>query len=81
MPVTDVRLLAVLVVSFATLVTAHVTIAAGLARRPPRWRALVALVVVPLAPWWGLHERMRWRGALWIGAAIAYAVSLWLASA
>jgi hypothetical protein len=77
---TDAWLLAVLLVSFATLATAHVAIAAGLARRVPRWRALVVLVVVPLAPWWGLRERMRVRAAVWIGAAVAYAVSLWLAS-
>jgi hypothetical protein len=75
----DLLLLGGLVVAFATLVTAHVTLALGLARRRPRWRGLVALVVVPLAPMWGWRERMRVRGVLWIASAIAYAVTLGLA--
>jgi hypothetical protein len=70
--------LGVLIVAFATLVTAHVTLAIGIARREPRWRGLVALVVVPLAPWWGWHERMRARGVVWIVAAVVYGVSLGL---
>jgi hypothetical protein len=71
--------LAVLVVAFATLVTVHVTLAIGLARRVPRWRGAVALVVVPLAPWWGWRERMRVRGFVWVVAAVLYGVSLGLA--
>jgi hypothetical protein len=74
----DLLLLGGLVLAFATLVTAHVTLALGLARRRPRWRGLVALVVVPLAPIWGWRERMCVRGALWIASAIAYAVTLGL---
>jgi hypothetical protein len=70
--------LAVLIVAFATLVTVHVTLAAGIARRESRWRGLVALVVVPLAPWWGWRERMRVRGVLWMIAAVVYGVSLGL---
>jgi hypothetical protein len=76
----DAVVVAVLVVAFAALVTAHVGIATGLARRRPRWRALVVLVVVPLAPWWAMRARMRLRGTMWIVAAVAYAVSLWRAS-
>ena len=62
-----------LVLAFAALVTAHVLLVLGLAARPPRWRALVALVVPPLAPWWG-RAAMRLRAAAWIVAALAYAV-------
>jgi hypothetical protein len=72
----DEILLAGLVVAFATLVTVHVTLALGLARRRPRWRGLVAFFVVPLAPIWGWRERMRLRGTLWVAAAVAYAVLL-----
>lgn len=48
-----------LVVAFATLLTTHVTIAVGLARRARPGRALLALFVAPLAPWWGWKARMR----------------------
>ena len=75
----DAAVLAVLVLAFATLVTAHVTLAFGLARRPPRWRGLVALVVAPLAPWWGWQERMRARGVVWLASALVYAIALGLA--
>lgn len=77
----DAAVVAVLVVAFATLVTAHVTLALGLLRRSPRWRGALALVVPPLAPWWGWREGMRARAAIWLLAAPVYAVSLWLASA
>jgi hypothetical protein len=69
---------AVLVVAFATLVTVHITLALGLARRSPRWRGIVALFVAPLAPWWGWRARMRVRGSLWIAAATVYGVALGL---
>jgi hypothetical protein len=71
---------AALVVAFASLVTVHVTLVAGLASRPPRWRALVALVLVPLAPFWGRAERMHVRTVAWVVSAAAYAVLLWMAS-
>ncbi len=76
----DAVIVVVLVAAFATLTTAHTTIALGLARRPPRWRAWVAFFAVPLAPWWGWRERMRVRGLLWIVAAIVYGVALRFAS-
>jgi hypothetical protein len=69
-----------LVLAFAALVTAHVGIVAGLARRPPRWRALVALVAAPLAPWWARQERMHARAVAWVVATAAYGVLLWIAS-
>jgi hypothetical protein len=67
---------ATLVVAFATLVTVHIAIAFGLARRPPRWHGLLALVVAPLAPWWGWQARMRVRGVLWVAAAATYGIAL-----
>jgi hypothetical protein len=72
----DLFVLTTLVVAFATLVTVHVTLTVGLARRRPRWRAPVALVIAPLAPWWGWRERMRIRGALWVIAVLVYTAAL-----
>jgi hypothetical protein len=75
-----IPLFVVLVVAFATLVCAHATLTIGLARRRPRWHALVAFVVAPLAPWWGWLARMHVRGVLWVTSALAYGVALgaWL---
>jgi apolipoprotein N-acyltransferase len=68
---------AALVLAFAVVVTAHVLLLAGLARRPPRWRALVALLVPPLAPYWGWREQRR-RAVTWVAGAVAYgALLLW----
>ncbi len=69
-----------LVLAFALLVTAHATIVAGLASRPPRWRGLAALVAAPLAPYWGYRQGMRLRAALWMTSAAAYAVLRTLAA-
>ena len=71
----DVVLLSALVLAFAVLVTAHVALLVGLLLRRPRWRAAAALVVPPLAPFWGLEARMRLRSYLWLGALVVYVVS------
>jgi hypothetical protein len=63
-----------LVVAFAGLVTAHVALVAGLAARRPWWRALVALPVAPLAPYWGARAGMHKRWVAWMACAIAYVV-------
>jgi hypothetical protein len=76
----DEAVVITLVVAFAGLVTAHLSLVAGLARRPPWWRALVALVVLPLAPYWGFRERLMARSALWIVCAVVYVVARFLAS-
>lgn len=64
-----------LLVAFATTVTAHVAIVVGLAFRSPRWRALAALVVPPLAPWWAHREKMRVRSIAWIAGLVSYALA------
>lgn len=61
-----------IVVSFAAFVAAHVALSAGLAARDPRWRGAVAFVVPPLAPFWGLKEKMRGRTIAWVAAGVAY---------
>jgi hypothetical protein len=75
----DIVVLAALIGAFATLVTAHVTLALGLARRRPRWRAPVAFVVPPLAPYWGWAGGMRVRATIWFVAVVVYAIALALA--
>jgi hypothetical protein len=76
----DELVMAAVALSFATLVTAHVAIVAGLARRPPRWRAAVAAVVAPLAPFWAARSGMHVRAVVWLMSAVVYGVALWVAS-
>jgi hypothetical protein len=68
----DIIVVAAVVIAFAAFVTAHVAIVWGLLWKPPRWRALVALVVVGGAPYWALRERMRVRAWIWIASAVVY---------
>jgi hypothetical protein len=69
----------VVVLAFAVAVTDHVAIVAGLAARRPRWHAPLALVIVPLAPFWAYRAGMRARAAIWVVAALTYATALALA--
>jgi hypothetical protein len=76
----DEALAVALVLAFASLVTVHVTIVAGLLGRPPRWRAVLAAFVAPLAPLWGWFEGMTVRAILWVVCAAAYLAIRWMAS-
>ena len=76
----DALVTVALVLAFAALVTVHVTLAVGLARFHPRWRAGAALVVFPLAPYWGLRAGLRKRAWAWIVSALVYLVLLLMAS-
>jgi hypothetical protein len=76
----DALLVGGLDLAFATLITVHVAIAFGLSRKSPRWRALVAFFVPPLAPYWALRLGMVARGAIWLAAVVAYTTLLGLAS-
>ena len=69
-----------LLVAFATLVTVHVAIVFGLAQKQPRWRAVAAFFVPPLAPYWAFRDGMAVRAAIWIGSIILYAAALALAA-
>jgi hypothetical protein len=69
------KLVLALLLSFAALATAHLALVWGLAWRAPRWRALVALPVAPLAPFWGFRDGMHVRAAVWVVSAIAYIVA------
>ncbi len=76
----DEVIVAALVLAFAVLVTAHVTLVVGLATRQPWWRAPVALFVAPLAPYWGYQAGLRRRAITWAAAAVGYAVFRWIAN-
>ena len=54
---------------------AHVTLVIALLRREPWWRGLVALVVPPLAPYWGYEEKLRGRVTLWVATLAIYLAS------
>lgn len=64
-----------LVVAFALLFTAHAAIAYGLVQRQPRWRAPLAFLVAPLAPYWAWRERMRVRAGLWLSSLVLYVIA------
>jgi hypothetical protein len=76
----DLAKVVALVTSFALLVTAHVALAVGLCARKPWWHGPVALVVPPLAPYWGYEARMRVRAVLWLVGLSLYVVARLAAS-
>jgi hypothetical protein len=73
--VSDTLIIAFVVLTFAGLLTAHVAIVFGLAFREPRWRAAVAFVVPPLAPYWAFREHLRVRSILWGVAFVLYLIA------
>ena len=75
----DLAIYIVAGLAFGTLVTAHVALLVGLLLRHPRWRAPIALVMPPLAPYWGYDAGMRLRTLIWVGAVCVYAVAMILA--
>jgi hypothetical protein len=71
-----IRLAAVvLTVALAVWLVAHALLVWSVRRRA-WWRALVAAVVPPLAPYWGWSLGVRWRVMVWFGALLFYAVAL-----
>ena len=75
----DIIVTSTVIGAFALLLTLHVAIAAALSARRPRWRALVALLVPPFAPYFAFREKMRARGWAWLAACAVYATGLALA--
>jgi hypothetical protein len=69
---------AVLLVSFATLVTLHVVIAWKLARTKTPWRAAIGFVLPPLAPVYAFREGFRRLAATWVAVVALYATALFL---
>jgi hypothetical protein len=75
-PTVDAVVFVSIVLSFATLVTVHVALAAALVRRRPWWHGLLALVVPPLAPLFAYEEKLRKGALLWVVALFVYAAAL-----
>ena len=71
----DMIVVGTLVLAFALFVTAHVAITYGLVFRRPRWRAPLAFLVAPLAPYWAWREHMRIRAGIWAVALVLYVVA------
>jgi hypothetical protein len=64
-----------LVLAFALLVTTHLALAARLLARRPRWRGVAALVLPPLAPYWGAEAGMSRLALLWVLSLCVYVVA------
>jgi hypothetical protein len=63
----------------AVFVAAHGVLVVGLARRHVLAKAVVALLVPPLAPWWGFRAGMRVATVAWCAALALYTVGVILA--
>jgi hypothetical protein len=72
----DLLLVLLPALCFGLLVTVHVYLAAVLTREVPLWRALLAFVVPPLAPYYAYVARRRVLTATWIAALVAYGATL-----
>jgi drug/metabolite transporter (DMT)-like permease len=80
--VLDALVTIALFLGLATLVTAHVALAARLVlRERPRWRGLVAFVVPPLGVIWALRAGWKALAAVWLGSIFVYALALMVALA
>ena len=56
---------------------AHLGLLVGIAKGDPRrWRALVAFLIPPLAPYWGWQLGLTRRTYAWLGALAVYAIAL-----
>ena len=71
----DYALLGMISVAVGLLLVAHVTLVIGLLRRDPWWYGLVALLVPPLAPYWGYEAKLRGRVTLWVLTLAVYLAS------
>jgi hypothetical protein len=72
----DLLLVVLPALCFGLLVTVHVFLALSLARDVPRWQALLAFVVPPLAPYFAFVARRRGLLVTWVMALVAYGVTL-----
>jgi hypothetical protein len=71
----------VLTLALGVLLASHLMIAARLLRVRPRWRAPVALLVPPLAPYWAWREGMLRLVWAWVAGLAVYAAAVFAAAA
>ncbi len=76
----ELVVLAVVVLASATWVTVHVALSWALSSRGPRWRGLAALVVPPLAPYWGREAELTSLTRAWLASLLTYGVALVVAA-
>ena len=72
----DLALIITLVVSAGVLLSTHVSLSVGLARKGPWQRGLIAFVVPPLVPFWGYHGKLHTRSLIWIIAVTIHIACL-----
>ncbi len=72
----DVALVALSSLAFGLLVTTHFLLCLAIGAKRPRYRALIALFVPPLAPYWGFVGKRRVLSAAWLGALFVYILAL-----
>jgi hypothetical protein len=62
--------------ALAVFLAAHVALVAGLAQKRTWGRAVVALLVPPLAPWWGYRAGLRVATIAWCAALALYTLGV-----
>lgn len=76
----DLAVVVLLLGSFVVFWAVHLLIVLRLARTGPAWHALVALVALPMAPYWAARAKLRVHAALWCIACVLWgATRLFLA--
>jgi hypothetical protein len=65
-----------LAAALAGFLVAHGVLVGGLARRRVWGHAVVALLVPPLAPWWGFRAGMRVAPLAWCVTLVLYGVGV-----
>jgi hypothetical protein len=67
---------ALVATDLAVFAGAHVTLLGSLALRAPRYRAIVALVVPPLAPYWAWRDGLKVRVYVWAATLTVYGIGV-----
>ena len=66
----------ILTLALLVHVGAHVAIVVGLLQSRAWGRAALALLVAPLAPWWGWSSGMKRRVWTWVGSLAVFAIGV-----
>jgi hypothetical protein len=76
----DFTILLLLWLSFSSLTTLHVVLAFAIGQRLGKPRGWLALLVFPLAPYFGFVAKVKLPSLLWCVLLLAYAVLLFVAT-